>query len=118
MRNGGSGRTRVVPGGARSAATRAGTGPSANSEGMRSLTRRDTQANSIATGAARAMNSRAFATLIARNPQISASGAASSESAYRHVRAADLQQLERSQRHKAEQHRSKCQNRYHRLAAR
>src|SRR5271169_3177996 len=74
MRNGGSGRTSVAPAEASNAATRAGAGASANKDGMRSLARRDTQANNMARGTARAAKSNAPATVITDSPQILASG--------------------------------------------
>jgi hypothetical protein len=68
MRNGGSGRTKVVPAGASSTATKAGTGANAKKDGMKSLTRRDTQAKSMARGAARAAKSKAFAAVTTYKP--------------------------------------------------
>src|SRR6516164_3836509 len=101
MRNGGSGRTKVVPAGASNPATKAGTGASANKDGMRSLARRDTHANNMATGTDRTAKSNAPATVITDSPQILASGRTSLHPPYRYVRAADLQQFERPQRDKA-----------------
>src|SRR5215468_5808322 len=75
MRNGGSGSNKVAPAGASRDAARAGVGANANMNVMRSLTPRDTQANSIASGVARAAKSNAPATVIAHRPEISAAGA-------------------------------------------
>jgi hypothetical protein len=69
---------------------------------MRSLARRDTQANNIARGTARAAKSNAPATVITDSQQILASGGTSPDPPYRYVRATDLQQFEGPQRDKAE----------------
>src|SRR5271169_5869148 len=116
MRNGGSGRTRVAPAGASSAAARDGTGANANNDGMRSLARRDTQADNIVRGTAREAKSNALATVTGHDPDMSALGGVSPGPPYCDVGAADLQKFRGMQRHKAEEHRTQRNRHYHRLS--
>ena len=89
---------------------------------MRSLARRDMQANSIASGTASVQPSSASAAVTADSPAIwgiavKTTARASPETLYRYVWTADLQQFRRPQRHEAEQHRTQRQRHYHRLPA-
>ena len=105
-----------------------GPGPvhSANTAGIRSLSRRDMQPSSIASGVASAATSNVAAGVMTRNPgrmalcdllpePLPAIGQGSSQARKGCCRAADQQQVPGPQRDEAEQHGNQRQRQRHRL---